>query len=223
FGLLRQDFSMKPAAVRMRNLLRLVDPAATAGAPAALDYTLQGDVTGVERVLLRRADGTFVLAIWQKARVYDEYARREIGVPARALTLRTAAPMAVAVGRTAQGPDATPAAASTQTTSLTIPGDDVVVVQLRPTGAPPAPTVQADPPPSSGGGGDQAQPEIPVQQQPTPAPAPAPRPSVQEQWRRAIANLKRRLGLRTTAQSAKRKAAAKRKTAAKRTQAAARR
>ncbi|WP_353865806.1 hypothetical protein [Svornostia abyssi] len=103
FGLLRQDFSMKPAAERMRNLLRLVDPAATAGAPAALDYTLQGDVTGVERVLLRRADGTFVLAIWQKARVYDEYARREIGVPARALTLRTAAPMAVAVGRTAQG------------------------------------------------------------------------------------------------------------------------
>lgn len=223
FGLLRQDFSMKPAAERMRNLMRLVDPAATAGAPAALDYTLQGDVTGVERVLLRRADGTFVLAIWQKARVYDEYARREIGVSSRALTLRTAAPMAVAVGRTAQGPDATPAAASTQATSLTIPGDDVVVVQLRPTGGPAAPTAPVAPPPATGGGGDQVQPEIPVQQQPTPAPAPAPRPSVQEQWRRAIANLKRRLGLRTTAQSAKRKAAAKRKVAAKRKQAAARR
>ncbi|MGK2936549.1 MAG: hypothetical protein ACSLFR_01905, partial [Solirubrobacteraceae bacterium] len=220
FGLLRQDFSMKPAAVRMRNLMRLVDPAATAGTAAALDFTLQGDLTGVERVLLRRADGMFVLAVWQKARVYDEYARREIGVPARALTLRTAAPMAVGVGLTAQGPDAAPVSASTHSTSLTIPGDDVMVVQLRPTGAPAAPA-PVDPPPATGGT-DQAQPEVPVQPQPTPAPAPAPRPSIQEGWRRAIANLKRRLGLRSTAQAASVKGA-KRRAAAKRKQAAAKR
>lgn len=216
FGLLRQDFSMKPVGERMRNLMRLIDPDATAGARGALDYTLQGDLTGVERVLLRRADGTFVLALWQKGRVYDEYARRHVSVSPRSLTVRTAAPVSAAAGRAGASPTAAPVSASTTSVPVTIPGDDVVVLHLRPTGA--APVVPVTPPPA--GGGDTTPEPAPVvpAPAPTPAPTPAPQPqplSWQEQWRRALANLKRALGLRTAGQPASKAKAAPRRAKAK--------
>lgn len=191
FGLLRQDFSPKPAATRLRNLVRLIDANAAGGARGALDYTLRGDLRGIERVLLRRADGTFVLALWQKARIFDEYARQFVGVPARTLELRTGPEVAVAAGRPAEGETTAPVAAATHAATITVPGDDVLVVELRPTGGATVP-VDAAPAPST---------ETPA---PAPAaqPAPAPRPSVQQQWDRAVQNLRRSLRLRDAPEQA---------------------
>lgn len=189
FGLLRHDFSPKPAAVRLRNLLRLVDAGAATGARGTLEYALHGDASGIDRVLLRRADGTFVLALWQRARVFDEYARRVVGVPARTLELRVGPQVTVAAGRPAESDVAAPVSGPTHAVSLTVPGDDVLVVELRPTGGATAP-VQPQPP---SGGTDAATPPPPP---PPPTTATVPRTTLQQQWDRAVQNLRRMLGLR---------------------------
>lgn len=180
FGLLRQDFSPKPAAVRLRNLIRLIDGDGAVGSRGTLDYALRGDVGGIERVLLRRADGTFVLALWQRARVFDEYARRAIDVPARTVELHVGPEVTVAAGRPADGATPVPVAGPTHTASLTVPGDDVLVVELRPTGGATRPVVDAPP-----GGTDAPSPA------PAPTAAPAPRTAQQRWWDRALEHLRR--------------------------------
>lgn len=182
FGLLRQDFSPKPSAVRLRNFVRLIDGNATAGARGTLDYALHGNADGIERVLLRRADGTFVLALWQRARVFDEYARRAVAVPARTLELRVGPKVTVAAGRPAESDATTPVRGPTHAASLTVPGDDVLVVELRPTGGPTLPV------PDAPAGGTETSAPAPAS---APAVAPAPRTTLQQQWDRAVENLRR--------------------------------
>lgn len=188
FGLLRHDWSEKPVASTVRNLIRLVDPQPADVPGGTLDYALEGASSGVAQVLLRRADGSFAVVIWQTAQIWNRDLRRSVSVPARTVKLRTAAPADVSVGRVAQGSTASPVAQSTTATDVTIPGDDTVVVVVRPTGAPGTPLPEPAPP----SGGDTVAPA------PPPAPAPAPRKTVQQLWEEAMRNLARSLGLRST-------------------------
>ena len=235
FGLLDADWKPKPAYATVRNLMRLVDPQAADAPAGSLDYELQS-ASGVQQVLLRRADGSFALVLWQTAPVWDAYGRRALTVAPRTVGLRLAAPADVSVGRVSVGTQLTAAATGAVQTSVTVPGDDTVVVVIRPTGAPAPPT--QPPVVTDTDGTTPTTPTTPTTTTTTTTTS----PSVTEQWRRAMENLRRQLGLRNgqapaktstssragkastkqakaktkKKQQAKRKAKAKRKAAARR-------
>jgi hypothetical protein len=77
FGLLRHDFSPKPAYTALRNLLTLVGSAAGRARlrPLRLDVSGPSDL---HRLVLRKANGNYLVALWRTASVWD--ARRERGL-----------------------------------------------------------------------------------------------------------------------------------------------
>src|SRR5439155_9614926 len=71
FGLLRYDFSYKPAANTLKNLIALLqDPNATF-TPDSLDYTITGANADLRHTLLQKSDGSFYLALWQDSYSFD--------------------------------------------------------------------------------------------------------------------------------------------------------
>ncbi len=78
FGLVRYDFSRKPAFDAEKNLINLLKEStwdltnqrwvggSATFAPGILDYTLTGAPNTVHRLLLQKSDGTFYLILWQE-------------------------------------------------------------------------------------------------------------------------------------------------------------
>jgi hypothetical protein len=107
FGLLRYDFSPKPAFTALRNLLALVGPAGGRPPMRPLRMTVSGDRGQVRRLVLQRSDGTYLVALWRLASVWDREERRalpvaprpvEIGLPG-AESVRVADPIRSAAAR----------------------------------------------------------------------------------------------------------------------------
>jgi hypothetical protein len=70
FGLLRHDFTPKPAFTALRNLMRLVEVDDGRSAPAQpLDLSISEPPRRVRRLLLRRGDGVVLLALWREDRL----------------------------------------------------------------------------------------------------------------------------------------------------------
>ncbi len=150
FGLLDVALEPKPAAQTLSTLMSLLagpDPAAPAADPGGLAYSLSGGPTDLRQVLLQRADGTFVVALWRAAPVYDAKAKQQVAVPA--------VPVRLDLGRAAAELAAYDLASGTQpvTTArgaglaLTV-GAGVTLVRVRPVQAPPT-DVQATPLPGA--------------------------------------------------------------------------
>jgi hypothetical protein len=73
FGLLRDDLSPKPAFIALRNLMRAVDSdSAPVSAPGSLRYALDGAGPDVRQLLLRSSDGSFRLALWRDASLWNQ-------------------------------------------------------------------------------------------------------------------------------------------------------
>jgi hypothetical protein len=87
FGLLRNDYSRKPAFNALRNLLTLVGRNDHRPALRPLRLGVSGGA-GVRRLLLRRADGTYLLALWRNASIWDAAKRRPLRVGGRGVTVR---------------------------------------------------------------------------------------------------------------------------------------
>ena len=86
YGLLRRDFSPKPAFTALKNLLALVGPAGARPAlrPLRLGVRGPGDL---HRLLLRRADGRYLLALWRTASVWNPARRHALQVAPRQVVL----------------------------------------------------------------------------------------------------------------------------------------
>lgn len=94
FGLLRADFEPKPAFTALKNLMRLVsDSGKAAGARRRLRMSISSSPRPVRRLLLQKADGTYLLALWQELRLSGGARARLDERPAR---LRVELPQAVA-------------------------------------------------------------------------------------------------------------------------------
>lgn len=83
FGLLRADFSEKPAYTSLKTLMHLLGDTTTQGTLGGLRYEIAGDTTDVRSVLLQGADGAFYLALWQDASVWDRDLKRDLTVAPR--------------------------------------------------------------------------------------------------------------------------------------------
>lgn len=92
FGLLRSDFSEKPAFVSLRNLLAILHDTADP-APGALSFTLPGANASVRHLLLRKSDGSYWLVLWRSVANFDTNARHDVPVPSIPVTVSLPAPV----------------------------------------------------------------------------------------------------------------------------------
>ena len=63
FGLLRNDFSEKPAFTAMKRLIALLGDPGPSFAPGSLSYSLQGAPSSARQLLLQKRDGSFYLVL----------------------------------------------------------------------------------------------------------------------------------------------------------------
>jgi hypothetical protein len=76
FGLLRNDFSPKPAFTAVKNLLRIVGSSGPSK-PRPTPFSAKG----CRSLLIERGDGTYLAFLWRLDSVWDRDARRPIVVP----------------------------------------------------------------------------------------------------------------------------------------------
>jgi hypothetical protein len=97
FGLLRHDFTPKPAFTALKNLLAVVGKDRTAGSLRPLGLTVSKAPRDLRRLVLRKRDGTHVIAVWRDASVWDTAARRPVRVQPRTVGIRVAGAQAASV------------------------------------------------------------------------------------------------------------------------------
>jgi hypothetical protein len=110
FGLLRNDFSPKPAFTALKNLLAAVGDDERAGRLRPLRLSVSAPADDVRRLVLQRADGTHVVALWRQASVWDRERRRSIAVPARTVEVGLPAASTVTVADPVAGAGTRPLA-----------------------------------------------------------------------------------------------------------------
>lgn len=131
FGLLRSDFSYKPAAVALKNLITLLKDPGDDFKPSSLDYTIAGGNADLRHTLLQKRDGTFWLAVWQEVLSYDPSTRSDLVIAPLSLTLTTAIPLVRATSYLPNDSvDPTGLADATHTLNLSV-DDRVLLVALQ--------------------------------------------------------------------------------------------
>jgi hypothetical protein len=78
FGLLRNDFSEKPAFVALKRLIALLRDPGPSFKPGALDYSIEGAPPTLRQVLLEKRDGSLYLALWDEVSVWDPVAAKPL-------------------------------------------------------------------------------------------------------------------------------------------------
>jgi hypothetical protein len=97
FGLLRNDFTPKPAFTAMRNLIAILDdPGGADFDPPPFGYAVTGNQSDLRQVLLAKRDGTYYLALWRDGSVWDTTTREEIRPGSAPVTVRFDRPPASA-------------------------------------------------------------------------------------------------------------------------------
>jgi hypothetical protein len=86
FGLLRNDYTPKPAFIALKNLLSLVGQQAPATlTPLALSTT--AGPSDLRTLVLQQADHTYQIVLWRTASMWDVTHRHAVNVPAAGVTL----------------------------------------------------------------------------------------------------------------------------------------
>lgn len=80
FGLVRSDFSPKPAFLSIQHLISLLADPGRPGAPQDLSVSLSGELSNMHHLLFEKKDGTYLLAIWQEVPSYDVNSKRMLPV-----------------------------------------------------------------------------------------------------------------------------------------------
>lgn len=93
FGLLRTDFSYKPAAVALKNLIALLKDPGEAFTPSSLGFTLSGAGADVRHTLLQKRDGTFWLALWREVQSADLVTHEDLTIAALNVALHLDTPV----------------------------------------------------------------------------------------------------------------------------------
>lgn len=172
FGLLRNDFSKKPAAVALERLIGLLSDRGPGFAPQSLDYSLAGMPQTGQQILLQKRDGSFYLVLWNRVSVWNTASRTDLDPAEVPVTLNLGQPIASAqVYRPNES--ASPIASATNPTSLELSlAAGVTVVRLAPPGSAPDPEPTPEPEP-------EPQPEPEPEPEPEPQPEPEPEPGPQ--------------------------------------------
>jgi hypothetical protein len=88
YGLLRNDFTPKPAFTALKNLLTLVGRGGEQPDLRPLRMHLSGADEGVRELVLQKADGTYLVALWRLKDAWDIERRRVLPIARRPVTVR---------------------------------------------------------------------------------------------------------------------------------------
>ena len=80
FGLLRSDWTPKPAYTALKGLIAAVGDGTPAAGDPGLRYEVAGADATVRQLLLARAGGGYSLVLWRDARIWDPVARTPLAV-----------------------------------------------------------------------------------------------------------------------------------------------
>jgi hypothetical protein len=127
FGILRNDFSAKPAYTYVKNLL------ATTSSPNAATLTplkvkVDQGPPDLRTLLLRQADGDYLLALWRHASVWNPSQRQPIPVPPARVTVSLPTASSVAKVQPHQGTAETPMLLTDRRVTLDVGGDAILLV-----------------------------------------------------------------------------------------------
>jgi hypothetical protein len=89
FGLLRADFSPKPAYTALKNLMHLLSDPGPSFAGEEHSFTLSGDLADVHHALFEKRDGTFYLALWVEAPSFDVNSQKPVAVPVHNIVVQS--------------------------------------------------------------------------------------------------------------------------------------
>ena len=133
WGLLRNDFSPKPAFSAVKTLIAAVRSSPGPAAEGHLSWSLETDGDEpVERVVLARRDGSRLIALWRPVPVWDRDTRQPIdpGQVSAEIAFRGRAARDVSVWRPSVSPAPVTRLARARRIPLALQGD-VVLVSLR--------------------------------------------------------------------------------------------
>jgi hypothetical protein len=102
FGLLRNDFSPKPAYRSLRELMRLTSPTASVGRLSPVRVAVDGP-SDLQWQLLQTAPKRYSLVLWRDVRVWDQNRETSLRAPARRTTVRFGQRVSVAGPSVADG------------------------------------------------------------------------------------------------------------------------
>jgi len=87
YGLIRNDWSYKPAAIALKNLFVILTDTLSAWSPGNLDFDFKGNLTFIHWTLLEKKDQNFYLSIWQEIDSFDVETGKDITNPSIPLTV----------------------------------------------------------------------------------------------------------------------------------------
>jgi hypothetical protein len=87
FGLLHNDLSPKPAFTALKNLTAILADPGRSFAPGKLNYTVSGDQSDLQQVLLQKSDGSYYLALWRDDSVWNNESRTPLSPPSGTVKL----------------------------------------------------------------------------------------------------------------------------------------
>jgi hypothetical protein len=132
FGLLRSDFTPKPAYAAVRNLISILSGPSGAFTPHELGYVLECVPAETRQVLLEKRNGNYFLALWNPVSAWDVETGREWVPPSILGTLRLSEP-AHEVSVFQPNRSRRPIATSPHATAVEVPiGPRVTIVAVRP-------------------------------------------------------------------------------------------
>lgn len=132
FGLLRSDFSRKPAFVALANMMRLLDSGgASSFQTGALEYGVSGAPSDLRQVLVQRRDGSFVLFLWRDVSIWDPQKERNLGCNTVSVQVNLARTARVQNFRPAATSRALSAVARTSSVKVPLSGE-VVALEITP-------------------------------------------------------------------------------------------
>lgn len=157
FGLFNNDWTPKPAAVAVHNLMLLMQDAGTGGImPGSLSYALNGMPSSGNSLLFEKSDGTFVLALWNEARLSGPTSNTVAMVAGTPVTLTLASAASnIDVFDPLTGTSVIQSASNTNQITVNLP-DHPILIEIGanagpPAAQPPAPAAPAPAPTSPTG------------------------------------------------------------------------
>jgi len=78
YGLVRYDWTYKPAAVAIKNLFIILSDSTSNFAGGSLDFDFKGNLTNIHWSLLEKKDSSFYIIIWQEVNSFDLQTQKDI-------------------------------------------------------------------------------------------------------------------------------------------------
>ncbi len=135
FGLLRRDWSPKPAYSSMKRLLALLDDPGPAFTAEPLELASQGWPSDGRYLVTQKHDGSHVLLLWRDSQLYDPVLRQPASDPSAQVTLSFPKTRDITVNRVSQGSQPTQQLVGSSVT-LPIDGSVTAVSLADPVPAP---------------------------------------------------------------------------------------